>query len=67
MEKSKTQQAIDLVGTGMAPFAAAREVGLTPNTLYLALKRQREKLQFEICPCCGSHVPAEKINKSVLK
>lgn len=64
---SKTQEALALVNQGMAPFAAAKQIGLSANTLYVALKRQREKQGVEACPCCGSLVAAEKINCSVLK
>jgi len=67
MEKSKTQQAIELVDAGAKPFAAAREVGLAPNALYLALKKRREQQNAEPCPCCGTLVPGEKINRDVLK
>jgi len=64
---SKTQDAIALVNQGLTPFAAAKQVGLSANTLYVALKKQREKQGVEACPCCGSLVPAEKINRDVLK
>lgn len=69
MEKSKTQQAIELVDAGAKPYAAAREVGLSPNALYLALKKRREAAAagFAACPCCGTLVPGEKINRDVLK
>jgi hypothetical protein len=67
MEKSKTQRAIELVEAGTKPYAAAREVGLAPNALYLALKRRRELQPVESCPCCGTLVPGEKINRGVLK
>lgn len=64
---SKTKDAVALVNQGMAPFAAAKQVGLSPNTLYVVLKKQREKQGIETCPCCGSLVSAEKIRKDVLK
>lgn len=67
MEKSKTQRAIELVDAGTKPYAAAREVGLAPNALYLALKKRREQQNVEACPCCGSLVQADKIDRSVLK
>lgn len=51
----------------MAPFAATKQVGLSANTLYVALKKQREKQGVEACPSCGSLVPAEKINREVLE
>jgi predicted DNA-binding protein (UPF0251 family) len=64
---SKTQEAIALVNQGVTPFAAARQVGLSTNTLYVALKKARAKKGVEVCPCCGTLVSGEKINRDVLK
>ncbi len=65
---SKTQEAIALVNQGMTPFAAAKQVGLSANTLYVALKRQREKQGIEACPCCGQVVrEGFEVDHSVLK
>lgn len=68
---SKTQEAIALVHQGMSPFAAAKQVGLSANTLYVALKRLREKEAQQKgivpCPCCGSMVQEGQINRGVLK
>lgn len=64
---SKTQEALALVNQGMTPFAAAKQVGLSANTLYVALKKQRERQGVEACPCCGTLVPGEKINREVMK
>lgn len=64
---SKTQDAMALVDQGMAPYAAARQVEMSPNTLYVALKRRREKETQEACPCCGSLVAKDKIDWSVVK
>lgn len=65
---SKTQEAIALVNQGMTPFAAAKQVGLSANTLYVALKKQRGKQNAETCPCCGQVVRAGfEINRDVLK
>ena len=62
---SKTAMAIALVDEGMTPFTAAKQVGLTPNTLYVALKLRREresKAQGLVnCPCCGSKVNPTQI------
>ncbi len=68
MELTKTQRAVALVDQGMKAFAAAREVGVAPNAVYLALKKRREAAAagFVDCPCCGTLVPAEKINRGVL-
>lgn len=67
MTKSLTQQAIELVDQGMKPLKAAQQVGLAHNTLYVALKRRREKAEKATCPCCGSLVQADRINREVLK
>lgn len=69
MEPTKTQRALALVDQGMKAFAAAREVGVAPNAVYLALKKRREAAAagFAACPCCGTLVPGEKINRDVLK
>lgn len=65
MEKSKTQQALQLVGEGMTPYAAAKKAGIATSTLYTALKRQQGKEQ---CPCCGQVVrEGFEIDRSVLK
>ena len=49
MEKSKTQQAIKLVREGLTPYAAAQQLGIATSTLYVALKRQKNRA---VCPCC---------------
>jgi DNA-binding CsgD family transcriptional regulator len=65
VEKSKTQQAIDLVRQGMTPYAAAQQAGISPSAVYVALKRQQEKA---VCPCCGQIVrDGFDINRAVLK
>lgn len=62
---SKTQDALALVAGGMAPFAAAKQVGLSPNTLYVAIKREREKSASKVrCPCCGTLVPHSQLKES---
>lgn len=68
MEMSKTQDALQLIrDKGLTPYAAAKEVGITPTTLYAAIKREESKKVMEPCPCCGTMVPGERINRSVLK
>jgi hypothetical protein len=65
---SKTQEAIRLMREkGITPYAAAKEVGITPTTLYTGLKREEAKGTMKPCPCCGSVVPVDKINTAVLK
>lgn len=65
MEKSKTQQALDLVRQGMTPYAAAQQAGVSPSVVYVAIKRQQDKT---LCPCCGQVVrDGFQINSDVLK
>lgn len=65
MEKSKTQQALQLVSEGITPYAAAKQAGIATSTLYTALKRQQGK---QLCPCCGQVVrEGFEIDQSVLK
>ncbi len=68
LEMSKTQDALRLIKEkGLTPYAAAKEAGITPTTLYAAIKREEAKGTVAACPCCGTLVPAEKINQEVLK
>ncbi|MBU1363953.1 MAG: helix-turn-helix domain-containing protein [Gammaproteobacteria bacterium] len=68
LEMSKTQDALRLMREkGLTPYAAAKEVGITPTTLYAAIKREEAKGVITNCPCCGTLVPGEKINRDVLK
>lgn len=67
-DMSKTQDALRLMREkGLTPYAAAKEVGITPTTLYAAIRREEAKGAMEACPCCGSMVPTERINRAVLK
>ena len=61
---SKTDQALKLVDEGLTPYAAAKQVGITPTTVYVAMQRRKGK---EKCPCCGTIVPGDQINRKVLK
>jgi hypothetical protein len=65
---SKTQEALRLMrDKGLTAYAAAKEAGITPTTLYLAIKREATKGTMQPCPCCGSMVAVDRINRSVLK
>ena len=44
---TKTEQAVALVDQGVKPFAAAKQVGVSPNGVYLALKKRRQALSEE--------------------
>jgi len=64
---SKTQDALRLMREkGLTPYAAAKEAGITPTTLYAAIRREEAKGAMVACPCCGSMVPAERVNQDVL-
>ena len=56
-EPSKTQQALALLKAHpeMTPYQAAKQAGISPTTLYAALKRERGRSR---CPACGQLLPA---------
>lgn len=66
---TKTEQALKYVDEGMKPFAAAKLAQVSPNAVYLALKKRREQLAagLETCPCCGTLVDKSKIDWNVIK
>ncbi len=65
MALSKTQQALRLVGQGVAIKAAAEQAGIAESTLRMAIGRTKGKEQ---CPCCGQVVrEGFEIDRSVLK
>ncbi|MBP6421639.1 MAG: hypothetical protein KA271_01985 [Propionivibrio sp.] len=66
---SKTQEALAYMTSndGESVYAVAKRFGLAPTTLYTALAREKLKAQKEPCPCCGTLVPGERINRDVLK
>jgi len=65
MKKSKTQEALELIQKGMAPYAAAQQVGISASAVYRALERRQDK---ELCPCCGQVVrEGFAVNREVLK
>lgn len=65
---SKTQEALKLMREkGLTPYAAAKDAGITPTTLYAAIRREEAKGTMSACPCCGSVVPTAKIDRTVLK
>jgi DNA-binding CsgD family transcriptional regulator len=55
MALSKTQQALALVKDGMSVREAARQVGVTEPTIYIAIGRNKDK---QHCPCCNQIVRA---------
>lgn len=68
---SKTQQAIADHQAGMSVAQAARKHEISETAVYAALKRlakkQAKEAGMQACPCCGSMVPTERINRAVLK
>ena len=69
IEMSETQKALAYLKEhpDMSVYAVAKVHGLSPNTLYTAINREKAKSGKVACPCCGSVVPSERINKEVLK
>ena len=59
MEKSRTQQALDLLKADptMTPYAAAKQVGVSKTAIYNAQKREKGRQR---CPTCGQIVHEEK-------
>lgn len=51
-EKSRTQQALDLLlsDPAMTPHGAAKALGISPAAVYRAIKARQGKT---FCPCCG--------------
>lgn len=54
-----TEKALALVAGGMAAYRAAKQVGIAPATVYVALKKQRAQMAG-LCPCCGQKLPLDK-------
>ena len=53
LDDSATLAACRLVADGLAPYAAARTLGLSPSGVYRMLDRLREVLKQPTCPTCG--------------
>ena len=67
--QSKTKLALQYVADGRTPYAAAQLAGVTATTVYAALGRAAAAAAAGKvpCPCCGSVVPSDQINREVLK
>jgi hypothetical protein len=67
----KTQHALRLVADGMTPYAAAKEAKITPQAVYRAQARERDKAlrsgALVACPCCGSLVEPARIENTIDK
>jgi predicted transcriptional regulator len=66
---SKTQTALALMDAdrNLTAYQAAKQAGITPTTLYNAIKRREAAGARVACPCCGSKVEPSRIDRSVLK
>lgn len=54
---SRTQQALTLYDQGKCTaYRAARTVGISPATLYKALKIREKKRARPVCPKCGQPI-----------
>lgn len=62
MEKSKTQQALDLLKSNpdLTPYQAAKQVGISKTAVYTALKREHGRHR---CPTCGQLIPEGEEHK----
>lgn len=60
---SRTEDAVKYVDGGMTPYAAAKLCGISPTTVYVALKRREaNKAAGKVpCPCCGTMVDAARL------
>jgi hypothetical protein len=49
---SRTKKALEMLEANpeLTPYAVAKDLGISPSTIYHALARRKDK---EICPCCG--------------
>jgi hypothetical protein len=66
---SKTQTALALMDAdrNLTAYQAAKLAGITPTTLYNAIRRREAAEARVVCPCCGSRVDPAHINRTVLK
>lgn len=64
VEESKIAKALRLVTEGKTRYAAAKEVGLPPGSVYRELKKRR-LLADGLCPSCGG--PVDEAGKHVEK
>ena len=55
---TKTEQALVRIKAGEKPYAVAKEMGLSPNTLYVARARQKKR-DAGFCECCGQKLPEQ--------
>ncbi len=55
---TKTADAVKRVLAGEKAYAVARDMGLSPSGLYVALSKERKKMAG-ICPCCGQPIPKQ--------
>lgn len=54
--KEKTKIALARIAAGEKPYAVAKDMNMSPNTLYVA--RARERIRSEgRCECCGQKLP----------
>jgi hypothetical protein len=66
--ESKTQKALALMDAdpGLTAYSAAKSVGITPTTLYNAIKRRATMSLRVPCPCCGTLVDSDRVDHTVL-
>ena len=59
MKRNRTKEALDLMKKNpeMTVYAAAKEVGMTPTSLYAGKRRAEIAEKVERCQCCGQPLP----------
>lgn len=52
---SRSQLAINWLAENKdrTPYAAAKKFGLSPNTIYTAITRMKQRGEIPVCKCCG--------------
>jgi hypothetical protein len=54
-ELSRTQQALALMrDEKMTPYAAAKQLGLSPSAIYVAERNEKDRQLKDRCPCCDA-------------
>lgn len=54
-KQSVSQQALEWMKANpdATPYAAAKKFGLSPNTIYTAITRMKQRGEIPVCKCCG--------------
>jgi hypothetical protein len=58
---TKTADAVKRVLAGEKAYAVAKDMGLSPSGLYVALSKERKRAAG-YCECCGQKLPEKTID-----